>query len=278
MTQPYGSGSQPPQGQPYEPPVEPAVVQPAAAAAGPAGQNAEQTGHAAAGQPHTGSRTTRSTAIGTPRWPRPRRRGRPNVAGLVLAVIAAVLGILSLFVFGWYRDDFRSVSGGELEQQLEVLEDPRRVEPAAAPDRLEPVSGQVHQPRRRADLLLLAGLPAHRRRGRARSHLGAADRRRLSCSSRCSRRSSRWPASASRCGPSTCSRSLPPHRRDDRQHPERLRRLDQAHQLRRVGDGRGVPAVPDCRADPRRSASRSCRTTASRAATELTRSRRSRRG
>ena len=30
----------------------------------------------------------------------------------MLAVIAAVLGILALFVFGWYRKDYSSVSGG----------------------------------------------------------------------------------------------------------------------------------------------------------------------
>lgn len=39
-------------------------------------------------------------------------RGRPNVVALVLAVIAAVLGILALFVLGWYRNNFSSVSGG----------------------------------------------------------------------------------------------------------------------------------------------------------------------
>jgi len=33
------------------------------------------------------------------------------VAG-VLAGIAAILGVLSLFVFGWYRDNYSSVSGG----------------------------------------------------------------------------------------------------------------------------------------------------------------------
>lgn len=38
--------------------------------------------------------------------------GRFNVTVAVLAAIAAVLGILALFVFGWYRDNFKSVSGG----------------------------------------------------------------------------------------------------------------------------------------------------------------------
>ena len=38
--------------------------------------------------------------------------GRFNVTAGVLAGIAAVLGILSLFVLGWYRDNYNSVSGG----------------------------------------------------------------------------------------------------------------------------------------------------------------------
>jgi hypothetical protein len=39
-------------------------------------------------------------------------KGRPNIGALILAVIAAVLGILSLFVLAWYRDNYGSVSGG----------------------------------------------------------------------------------------------------------------------------------------------------------------------
>lgn len=49
---------------------------------------------------------------GYPRGAAATTKGRPNVVGLVLAVIAAVLGILSLFVLGWYRNDYGSVSGG----------------------------------------------------------------------------------------------------------------------------------------------------------------------
>jgi hypothetical protein len=97
MTQPYGSGSQqPPEGQPYNPQSnQPSYNQP------------PQQGQPQYGQqnypPQQGTAPVASTAT---------TKGRPNVGGLVFGVIAAVLGILSLFVLGWFRDNFNSVSGG----------------------------------------------------------------------------------------------------------------------------------------------------------------------
>ncbi len=121
MTQPYGSGSQPPQGQPYN---NPQSNQPSYnPQQNPQGsytpeQNAEQNRSQTPqqGQPQYGQQNYPPQQQGysgnAPVASTATTRGRPNVAGLVLAVIAAVLGILSLFVFGWYRDNFKSVSGG----------------------------------------------------------------------------------------------------------------------------------------------------------------------
>ena len=123
MTQPpYGQGPQePPQGQPYNPQATPSSTpqsnQPAYNPQQPPPSQYSQQGRPGYGQQNyppqqgygsnyagnTGSTPVASTAT---------TKGRPNVAGLVLAVIAAVLGILSLFVFGWYRKDYSSLSGG----------------------------------------------------------------------------------------------------------------------------------------------------------------------
>ena len=103
MTQPYGSGSQqPPEGQPYNNPQsnQPSYNQPQQGQQPYGQQNyppPQQQGYSGGSAPVASSATT---------------KGRPNIGALVLAVIAAVLGILSLFVFGWYRKDYSSVSGG----------------------------------------------------------------------------------------------------------------------------------------------------------------------
>jgi hypothetical protein len=109
MTQPYGQGSQQPeQGQPQNPQQSQPSYNPQQSA--PPQQNPQQ-GQPPYGQQnyppqqgYSGSAPVATTAT---------TKGRPNVAGLVLAAIAAVLGILSLFVLGWYRDNYSSVSGGQ---------------------------------------------------------------------------------------------------------------------------------------------------------------------
>jgi len=119
MTQPYGPGSeQPPQGQPYNPQSNPQSNQPSYnPQQNPPPQNAPsqnpqqgpgygQQNYPPQQQGYSGN--TGSTPVATTAT----TKGRPNIAGLVLAAIAAVLGILSLFVFGWYRKDYSSVSGG----------------------------------------------------------------------------------------------------------------------------------------------------------------------
>jgi hypothetical protein len=93
MTQPYGPPQPPPPGQgpSYNNPQQ------------PQGTNYGQ-GYGPGYGPPTGATATAPTTATT--------RGRFNVAAGVLAAIAAVLGVLSLFVFGWYRDNFGSISGG----------------------------------------------------------------------------------------------------------------------------------------------------------------------
>lgn len=98
---PEGYGNQPaaPQGQSYNPP--PAQGQ--RYDAPPGGRPVEEPrteGRYAAGAPGTAAGTTAYS------------RGRLNVVALVLAIISAVLGILSLFVLAWYRKNYNSFSGG----------------------------------------------------------------------------------------------------------------------------------------------------------------------
>jgi hypothetical protein len=119
MTQPYGSGSQqPPEGQPYNPQSNPPSY--SQSQSGPQQQspqgsyNPQQQGQPQQGQPYgqqnyppqqNYSNTPPATSTAT-------TKGRPNVGALVLAAIAAVLGVLSLFLLDWYRKDYSSVNGG----------------------------------------------------------------------------------------------------------------------------------------------------------------------
>jgi hypothetical protein len=104
MTQPYGQGSQqPPQGQPYNPQSNQPSSYPQQGPP-PEGRGYGQSGYPSQQQGYGSGAPVATTAT---------TKGRPNVAGLVLAAIAAVLGILSLFVLGWYRDNYSSVSGGQ---------------------------------------------------------------------------------------------------------------------------------------------------------------------
>jgi hypothetical protein len=87
MTQPSGQQPQqpPPQGQPY---AQQSQYDPQ--------QSTDPQSHYSPQQPVATATT----------------KGRFNVTVAVLAAIAAVLGVLALFVLGWYRDNFQSVSGG----------------------------------------------------------------------------------------------------------------------------------------------------------------------
>lgn len=121
MTQPPGQQPPPPpQGQPYNPQQSdsqsgsPQSGQYGQGQSGPAqqyGQNQyaqNQYGQSEPeqnqyGQQSYGAAPTSTTASS---------KGRFNVVAGVFAGIAAILGVLSLFVFGWYRDNYNSVSGG----------------------------------------------------------------------------------------------------------------------------------------------------------------------
>ncbi|MGH8859829.1 MAG: hypothetical protein ACRDVG_01115 [Jatrophihabitantaceae bacterium] len=102
MTQP--PGEQPQQGPPYgqqpggPPPYNPQPQYDPR-------QQSQQQGQGYAGQ-HYGQQQ--------PPPPRPTAtsKGTFSVAAAIFAAVAAVLGILSLFVLGWYRNNFASVSGG----------------------------------------------------------------------------------------------------------------------------------------------------------------------
>jgi hypothetical protein len=113
MTQPYGQGpQQPPQGQPYNPQSNQPSYNPEQQ--NPPNQN-PPTQNVQQGRPGYGQQNyppQQGYSGGAPVATTATTKGRPNVAGLILAAIAAVLGILSLFVLGWYRDNFGSVSGG----------------------------------------------------------------------------------------------------------------------------------------------------------------------
>ncbi len=110
MTQPYGQGpQQPPQGQPYNPQSnQPSSYNPQQS---PPPQ--EGRGYAEQSSQQNYPSQQQGYASGAPVATTATTKGRPNTAGLVLAAIAAVLGILSLFVLGWYRDNYSSVSGGQ---------------------------------------------------------------------------------------------------------------------------------------------------------------------
>jgi hypothetical protein len=109
MTQPPG-GQQPPpppQGQPYSPQQS----YPQYAENGQYGQPGpaqSQYGQNQYAQNQYGQQNYGAAPAGTTA----ESKGRFNVVAGVLAGIAAILGILSLFVLGWYRDNYNSVSGG----------------------------------------------------------------------------------------------------------------------------------------------------------------------
>jgi hypothetical protein len=110
MTQPYGQQPQEPgQGQPSNPqqPYSAQHGQPAPGSGSPGyGQGQPGYGQQSYGPPNQG--------YGAQGYPpaTATTKGRPNIGALILAVIAAVLGVLALFVLGWYRDNYGSVSGG----------------------------------------------------------------------------------------------------------------------------------------------------------------------
>ncbi|HEY8301562.1 MAG TPA: hypothetical protein VIG48_06670 [Jatrophihabitans sp.] len=113
MTQPYGQQPQEPgQGQPSSnPQQQPSTPQQRPPQQGQPGYGQQnQPGYGQQNQPGYGQQNY--APQGYPPGAAATTKGRPNVAGLVFAVIAAVLGILSLFVFGWYRKNYSSVSGG----------------------------------------------------------------------------------------------------------------------------------------------------------------------
>ncbi|HEY2298003.1 MAG TPA: hypothetical protein VGH43_09770 [Jatrophihabitans sp.] len=137
MTQPpHGQQpEQPPgQGEPYQPQQPPAQGEPyqpeqsgsGSTQSGEPGYGQNQPGYGQS-QPAPGQGQYSQSQYGQNQYPQNQygqqsygaapaamatSKGRFNVVAGVLAGIAAILGILSLFVFGWYRDNYRSVSGG----------------------------------------------------------------------------------------------------------------------------------------------------------------------
>jgi hypothetical protein len=121
MTQPPG-GQQPPpppQGQPYSP----QQPYPQSGQSGQYGENSQYAENGQYGQPgpaqsQYGQNQYAQNQYGqqnygaAPAGTTAESKGRFNVVAGVLAGIAAILGILSLFVLGWYRDNYNSVSGG----------------------------------------------------------------------------------------------------------------------------------------------------------------------
>jgi hypothetical protein len=115
MTQPYGQQPQEPgQGQPSNPqqPYSAQHGQPAPGS-GSSGYSQGQPGYGQQnyGPPNQGPPNQGYGGQGYPPATAT-TKGRPNIGALILAVIAAILGVLSLFVLGWYRDNYSSVSGG----------------------------------------------------------------------------------------------------------------------------------------------------------------------
>ena len=250
MTQPYGSGSQqPPEGQPYNPQSNPPSY--SQSQSGPQQQSPQGSDNPQYGQPRQGqpygqqnyppqqnySDTPPATSTAT-------TKGRPNVGALVLAAIAAVLGVLSLFLLGWYRKDYSSVSGGNTASSNSKFSDVH--------DAVSKLQHLIDSNPRAGRFISFGVAPTyfswlayllHRRGGRAGDRRGAAHRRRGDALQGAGRDRRRWPASASPSGPSTCSRSRPPRRLRQRATSRTVTATGSSTPASARGRWAGVPAA-----------------------------------